>query len=169
MARNWRWNCRNSGPRIFPDRRSSFRAMSNKSYALLRCHTLYAISHMLLSVAISSRLTKSVLAWAKGASLGKEAVVAASGRVGEKGAECDPGRLRTGTAHRRAEGDWRSSHRALSEICQNQKYSCGLWCLMAHLDHGRDAATGLEQPRRWLTCGHSLERVRNTACHIGGT
>ena len=57
--------------------------MSNKSCALLRCYTLYAISHKLLLVAISSRLTKFLLAWAKGASLGKEAVLAASWQVGE--------------------------------------------------------------------------------------
>ena len=39
--------------------------------------------HQLLSVAVSSHLRKPVLACAKGASLGKEAVLAASGRVGE--------------------------------------------------------------------------------------
>jgi hypothetical protein len=39
-------------------------------------------------------------------------------------------------------------HHASPGTGQNQESSCGMWRLMTHLDHERDAEKGLEQPGR---------------------
>ena len=49
---------------------------------------------------------------------------------------------------------------------QNPESACGMWGQVAHLDHERDTAKGLDQPGRESVCGRCLELVRNAAFRI---